>query len=155
MKTIIKGNPISKMEEVKKFTPLDEVIISKVTKIMGDIPEETVESFKISYDELSTKLIHDMKEALQLSSMAFRNVEEYSKINHKHDYSKVKVYPYFRGDEYRTIGDIYVDGTDYSIKIPNFPAITYDNPEIGELKMIYAKSFAHLALVGLNIDTTE
>lgn len=31
MKTIIKGNPISKMDSVKDFTHLDEIIVSKVT----------------------------------------------------------------------------------------------------------------------------
>lgn len=35
MKTIIKGSPISEMDGVKEFTPLDEIVVSRVTRLMG------------------------------------------------------------------------------------------------------------------------
>lgn len=138
MKTIIKGNPISKMDGVKDFTHLDEIIVSKVTKTLSRIPEEIAKSYKISFAELSAKLVSDMKTALHLSSMAFQDVEDYSKITHKHNYSKVKVYPYTNDPNLRSIGSISVDENSYELRIPDFPEIPYDGPRIGEIKMIWA-----------------
>lgn len=149
MKTIIKGNPISKMDGVKDFTHLDEIIVSKVTQTLSRIPEEIAKSYKISFSDLSTKLISDMKEALHLSSMAYQDVEDYSKITHKHDYSKVKVYPYSNDPELRSVGSISVDGKPYEIRVPDLPEISYAGPQIGEIKMIWAHSFGHLPFVGL------
>lgn len=96
-----------------------------------------------------------MKEALHLSSMAYQDVEDYSKITHKHDYSKVKVYPYINDPELRSVGNISVDGKPYEIRVPDLPEISYDGPQIGEIKMIWAQTFGHLQFVGLYTDVED
>lgn len=92
---------------------------------------------------------------LGLSSMAYQDVEDYSSITHRHTYSSVNVYPYVTDPECRLVGTISVDGTPHEIRVPNPPDIEYGGPQIGEIKMIYAKTFAHLELVGLFVDATD
>lgn len=48
---------------------------------------------KITYKNLIYQIASDISDILHLSSMAFREKWEYSKVNHKHDYNYVICQP--------------------------------------------------------------
>lgn len=51
------------------------------------------ESWKLDYTELSAQLFRDIRGALGLGTMAYRDTWEYSRLTHRHGYSKVRCYP--------------------------------------------------------------
>ncbi len=93
-------------KEIKKISELphgerpddgDFVLVNK-----GD------KSYKMSYKNLKTVLMHTLSANLDIGSMSKMNKEQFSKYAHGHDYSYIDFFPSYCGDEYLKLGTLSI-----------------------------------------------
>ena len=83
---------MSKMPGISCISADDDYIVERITDGLH-------ENFKLSYSSLSTRVLDDISTRLGLSSMAYKDVWEYSLRSHEHEYSSVECYPQYTSSD--------------------------------------------------------
>lgn len=129
-------------------------------------------NFKIQYDQLSARLLHDLSNALSLGTMAWKDRWEYAKSTHTHKgvYSNVKCHAVYTKEQIVATGapdsdDItqmsgwlgtavihQLRGSNYvpistDIFYPNFVFKQFSAPDIGEVRFMGWRSFPESTMV--------
>ena len=86
------SQPVSKMPGISCISADDDYIVERITDGLH-------ENFKLSYSSLSTRVLDDISTRLGLSSMAYKDVWEYSLRSHEHEYSFVECYPQYTSSD--------------------------------------------------------
>lgn len=73
---------------------------SLIYKETRDLIEGTAHhSWKIDYESLSSRIMHDVSCRYNFNTMAYKDKWEYSRANHSHDYSLIACYPHVTYDD--------------------------------------------------------
>ncbi len=186
--------PISKLQEAPDISASDlfaverndsqnaDEVVDQLIEQFGyqpsDIPEEMLQgmrdaisdyvhaNFKIRYDQLSCRLLHDISAAFGFKSMAYREAWEHARATHKHigeynyvrckaalskaqvvaqgaeDLDNVEDMPEWLGtmEIWRLSGDEYAPlSTDFFM--PRYKFEPYSEPDIGEVRFMGWTSF--------------
>ena len=154
----------------------DEVVVQLVNGLgyeLSDIPDDTIQgmreavdsyvhaNFKVRYDQLSCRLLHDISAAFDFKSMAYRESWEHARVTHNHtgeynyvrckaafskaqvvaqgaqDHENVEDMPEWIGTMkiWSLSGDQYLP-TSTDFFMPHFKINAYDEPDIGEVRFM-------------------
>lgn len=74
----------------------DPILSPFITELKLSTEEFKHGPYKLSYDTLSASLLEDIRRALGLGTMAYRESYQHSRISHEHDYSKVECFTNYK-----------------------------------------------------------
>lgn len=123
--------------------------------------------YKLSYDTLSASLLEDIRRALGLGTMAYRESYQHSKMSHEHDYSKVECFTNYKLSDAtddpdaelstlsswlgtlniwrkETVSSDYLPAR-HDVFMPKIQLPSYETPQVGELRFaVQTNSFTQL-----------
>jgi len=78
--------PTSRLPDADALARGDRFLVARRTGPYDD-------GFRLAYEQLSARVAADVKAALALGSMAYREEYQYARVNHSHPYHKVRAVP--------------------------------------------------------------
>ena len=117
-------------------------------EMLGAVIEYIHSNGKISYSDLSTRLLLDLSAGFSFNTMSTRDTWEYSRAGHLHSqYSDVRVfsnYPTQESDSQKWLGNFIVwqlssgmyTSSEISVYTPKIELQAFQNPDIGEVRFM-------------------
>lgn len=159
--SVLSGQPLSELPKTSDISADDLFFV-------GRVDSSGHHDFYMTYADLSSRVFADIRDRLGLSSMAFRDEWEYARINHSHDYSKVRCYARVQSSDIcndRTVdprslpewiasvsvwmpfdGEYKPEVTD--IYMPHVEQPVYVEPPVGETRFLARNSYPAAVTVG-------
>lgn len=123
---------------------------STVSQLLENIKRST---YKIKYEDLADKFFHDISADLHLSSMAYEDMYDYSRLGHRHNYSNVTVQTYYSDNVIGEISTVNSSGLVQVIEIGT-PEISVKTPtyDVGEVKFIAVPNLQQKSITDPDFD---
>lgn len=119
------------------------------TQLVGDVLEYVHSNGKMTYSDLSSRMLYDLSAMFNFNTMSTRDTWEYSKTGHSHreQYSDTRVFPLFPKRDYDSqlwLGNFIVwqlssgayTSSEISVYSPRIEFPAYTLPDIGEVRFM-------------------
>ena len=118
-------------------------------EMLGNVLEYIHSNGKITYSELSTRLLYDLSAMFNFNTMSTRDTWEYARASHSHkaQYSDTRVFPVFPEKNYDSqlwLGNFIVwqqksgsyTSSEISVYSPRIEFPSYTLPDVGEVRFM-------------------